>query len=332
VNLVGNPEQHVIWPMEAKSVSALPAGADWVYEPKWDGFRCLIRKDGDNVILQGKSGKGLDRYFPEVTKAVRLTPLKRLALDGEILIRINGKLSFEALQMRLHPAASRVERLSTATPAMFMAFDTLLSDGGSNISSERFEQRRTALTHIIAKFENEQMGLTEQTARFQTAQDWLDTGFAGTDGVIAKQTDLNYRFGERAMQKLKRIRTADCVVGGFRYARDSALVGSLLLGLYNSEGLLDHVGFTSAFAGQDKKTLTGRLEKLVGPPGFTGNAPGGPSRWATDRSTQWQPLKLKLVAEVSFDHVTGGRFRHGTRLLRWRPDKAPKQCTTEQIT
>jgi ATP-dependent DNA ligase len=166
----------------------------------------------------------------------------------------------------------------------------------------------------------------------QTAQDWLDTGFAGTDGVIAKQIDLDYRFGERAMQKVKRIRTADCVVGGFRYARDSALVGSLLLGLYNSEGLLDHVGFTSAFAREDKKALTARLEKLAGPPGFTGNAPGGPSRWATDRSTQWQPLRIKLVAEVSFGHVTGGRFRHGTRLLRWRPDKAPKQCTTEQIT
>jgi ATP-dependent DNA ligase len=332
MKLAGNAKQLVIWPMEAKRVSALPAGADWVYEPKWDGFRCVVRKDGDNILLQGKSGKGLDRYFPEVKEAVRLIPLKRLTIDGEILIRTNGKLSFEALQMRLHPAASRIKRLSTETPAIFTAFDTLLSDRGRNISSERFEQRRTALTHIIAKFKNEQIGLTEQTASFQTAQDWLDTGFAGTDGVIAKQTDLDYRFGERAMQKVKRIRTADCVVGGFRYARDSALVGSLLLGLYNSEGLLDHVGFTSAFAKEDKKALTARLEKLVGSPGFTGNAPGGPSRWATDRSTQWQPLKIKLVAEVSFDHVTSGRFRHGTRLLRWRPDKAPKQCTTEQIT
>ena len=314
-----------------QSVPALPAGSDWVYEPKWDGFRCLALKDGKNIILQGKSGKPLGRYFPEVVEAIASIGIGRLALDGEILIRIDGELSFDALQMRLHPAESRIKKLSIETPAVFTAFDTLVSKTGKSTSAEPFEQRRKALGKISAAFKDRQINLTKQTANLKTAQGWLDTGFAGTDGVIARRTDLDYRFGERAMQKVKRIRTADCVVGGFRYAQGSELVGSLLLGLYNNNGLLDHVGFTSAFAKEDKKALTARLEKLVGPPGFTGNAPGGPSRWATERSAEWQPLKTKLVVEVSYDHVTGGRFRHGTRLLRWRPDKAPKQCTMEQI-
>ncbi|MET4716139.1 ATP-dependent DNA ligase [Bradyrhizobium japonicum] len=325
-------KNQVIRPMEAKSVPILPAGANWVYEPKWDGFRCLALKDGKTIGLQGKSGKPLDRYFPEVIEAIASIGVRRLALDGELLIRIDGELSFDALQMRLHPAESRIRKLSIETPAIFTAFDTLLSEGGRSISAEPFGQRHKALCNISAGFKQQHLSLTEQTANLKTAQGWLDKGFAGTDGVIAKQTDLDYRFGERSMLKVKRIRTADCVVGGFRYAQGSELVGSLLLGLYNDKGLLDHVGFTSAFAKEDRKALTARLEKLVGPPGFTGDAPGGPSRWATERSTKWQPLKTKLVVEVSFDHVTGGRFRHGTRLLRWRLDKAPKQCTMEQIT
>lgn len=322
----------IIQPMEAKTVPALPDGANWVYEPKWDGFRCLALKDGSEVTLQGKSGKKLDRYFPEVIEAIASIRRKRLALDGEILIRVDGELSFDALQMRLHPAESRIKKLSRETPAVFTVFDTLLSDPGKSISGEIFGKRREALAEISVAFRDGRVSLTEQTAKIKTAREWLDTGFAGTDGVIAKQTDLEYRFGERAMLKVKRIRTADCVVGGFRYAQGTCLVGSLLLGLFNDEGLLDHVGFTSAFAKEDKKALTARLEKLVGPPGFTGDAPGGPSRWATERSAEWQPLKTKLVVEVSFDHVTGGRFRHGTRLLRWRSDKAPEQCTREQIS
>jgi ATP-dependent DNA ligase len=324
--------QQIIRPMEAKGVAALPEGVDWVYEPKWDGFRCLALKDGNDVVLQGKSGKPLGRYFPEVVEAIASIELKRLALDGEILIRTGGELSFDALQMRLHPAESRITKLSMETPALFAAFDTLVSERGKSINAEPFAQRRTVLENISAAFKHEQVGLTEQTADIKAAQGWLENGFAGTDGVVAKRTDLDYRFGERAMVKVKRIRTADCVVGGFRYAQDSELVGSLLLGLYNDKGLLDHVGFTSAFAKEDKHALTARLEKLVEPPGFTGDAPGGPSRWATERSTEWRPLKTKLVVEVSFDHVTGGRFRHGTRLLRWRPDKAPKQCTMVQIS
>jgi ATP-dependent DNA ligase len=329
---VKSVKHQVILPMEAKSVPSLPAGANWVYEPKWDGFRCLALKDGKTISLQGKSGKPLGRYFPEVREAIASIGLDKLALDGEILIRIDGALSFDALQMRLHPAESRIRKLSIETPAVFTAFDTLLSETGKDISAEPFERRRKALSNISAKSKHQQVSLTKQTASLKTAQGWLDNGVAGTDGVIAKETDLDYRFGERAMLKVKRMRTADCVVGGFRYAQGSELVGSLLLGLYNDRGLLDHVGFTSAFAKEDKKALTARLEKLVGPPGFTGDAPGGPSRWATERSAEWQPLKTKLVVEVSYDHVTGGRFRHGTRLLRWRPDKAPKQCTMEQIS
>lgn len=320
-----------IAPMEAKSVPELPQGADWVYEPKWDGFRCLALKDGKNVVLQGKSGKPLDRYFPEVVQAIAVIKLERLALDGEIIIRIDGELDFDALQQRLHPAASRIAKLSNDTPASFTVFDTLLDVKGKPIGGSAFADRRAALDKIAAKFVDKSITLTSQTASLPTAQSWLDTGFAGTDGVVAKRLDLAYQFGERAMLKVKRIRTADCVVGGFRYAQGTRVVGSLLLGLYNDKGLLDHVGFTSAFAKVDKAALTAKLEKLVGAPGFTGDAPGGPSRWATERSAEWQPLKTKLVVEVSFDHVTGRRFRHGTRLLRWRPDKAPAQCTFDQI-
>jgi ATP-dependent DNA ligase len=265
-------------------------------------------------------------------QAVSSIKQPRFVIDGEIIIRIDGEISFEALQMRLHPAASRIAKLAKETPASFTAFDALLDEKGENISGEVFKERRNALGKMFGKRKSESITLTKQTASLATAQDWLDTGFAGTDGVIAKRLDLAYRFGERAMLKVKRIRTADCIVGGFRYAQGTKIVGSLLLGLYNEQGLLDHVGFTSAFAKTDKKALTVKLEKLIGPPGFTGDAPGGLSRWATERSGEWQPLKTKLVVEVSFDHVSGGRFRHGTRLLRWRPDKAPKQCTTEQIS
>lgn len=321
----------VIEPMEAKSVPGLPVGENWIYEPKWDGFRCLAIKNGKEVILQGKSGKPLDRYFPEVVKAIAAMKPARFIIDGEIIVRIDGELSFDALQMRLHPAASRIAKLSVETPESFTAFDALLGEKGEDISGQSFKDRRKVLGKILGKGE-ERISITKQAATLSTAQGWLDNGFAGTDGVIAKRLDLPYKFGERAMLKVKRIRTADCVVGGFRYAQRTKVVGSLLLGLYNDQGLLDHVGFTCAFAKVNKEALTARLEKLIGPPGFTGDAPGGPSRWTTERSAAWEPLKTKLVVEVSFDHVSGGRFRHGTKLLRWRPDKTPEQCSMEQIT
>lgn len=317
--------------MEAKLVPELPSGSEWLYEPKWDGFRCLAFKQGSSVELQGKSGKLLTKYFPEVATAVAALKLDRAAFDGELRIVIGGKASFDALQMRLHPAASRINRLAKETPAEFVIFDTLLDAKGTPIDDQPLSERRHAIKRLASKLPKS-LSVSESTDDVQTARRWLKNGYAGTDGVIAKRLDLPYRFGERVMLKVKRIRTADCVVGGFRYGQNSKQVGSLLLGLYDSEGLLHHVGFSSALADVDKPTLTKKLEKLIAPPGFTGDAPGGPSRWATERSTEWQPLKPKLVVEVSYDHVTGNRFRHGTRLLRWRPDKAPSQCSFDQIT
>lgn len=317
-------------PMEARTAGELPAGPDWQYEPKWDGFRCMAFKAGKTVELRAKSGKSLKRYFPEVAASVEAIALKSAVLDCEILIRLKGELSFDALQMRLHPAASRILKLSRETPANLTVFDTLMDSKGRAIYQHPFDDRREELDDLASTFP-EAISLTPMTRDLRQATRWLSGGYAGTDGVIAKRLDLDYRFGERAMIKVKRIRTADCVVGGFRYGQNDQLVGSLLLGLYDAAGKLHHVGFTSALAASDKRSLTAKLEKLIQPPGFTGDAPGGPSRWSTARSADWMPLKPKLVAEVSFDHVTGGRFRHGTRLLRWRPDKAPKQCTFDQI-
>jgi len=324
------PVPEPIHPMEAKSVGELPVGDGWLYEPKWDGFRCLALKDGASVELQGKSGKPLARYFPEVVKMLSAINLKHAALDGELRIEIGGVASFDALQMRLHPAATRIKKLSEETPATLVVFDTLLNAKGLPIHELPLRKRQAELQRLARKFKNG-LSMSEATEDIGVARRWLKNGYAGTDGVIAKRLDLPYRFGERAMLKVKRIRTADCVVGGFRYERGKKIVGSLLLGLYDKDGLLHHVGFTSGLAGVDKPELTAKLEKLIAPPGFTGDAPGGPSRWTTDRSAEWEPLKPKLVAEVSYDHVTGNRFRHGTRLIRWRPDKAPRQCTFDQI-
>jgi ATP-dependent DNA ligase len=324
------PKGNPILAMEAKSAPELPNGPGWLYEPKWDGFRCLAFKDGATVELQGKSGKSLTRYFPEVAAAFSKIGLRRSVLDGELRILVDGRAEFDALQMRLHPAASRIKRLSEETPASFVVFDTLLDAAGKPIHDQLLQDRHRMLLSLTSKFPDA-VSLTESTEKLIVARRWLKTGYAGTDGVIAKRLDMPYRFGERAMIKVKRIRTADCVVGGFRYGQGSKVVGSLLLGLYDDGGLLNHVGFTSALADVDKPALTTNLEKLISPPGLSGDAPGGPSRWATERSAAWQPLKPKLVVEVRFDHVTGNRFRHGTRLLRWRPDKAPSQCTFEQI-
>jgi ATP-dependent DNA ligase len=247
-------------PMEALLVPEMPSGAGWQYEPKWDGFRCLAFRDGDQVELQSKAGQPLARYFPEVVEAVRaLEPRRFFPKDGKI---------------RLSPA--------TTEPGV--------------------------------------------------AQSWFEKVGGALDGVVAKRLDLEYRSGDRTgMQKVKRLRTADCVVGGFRYAARSRVVGSLLLGLYGEDGLLHHVGFTSGFRAPERKALLEKIEPLIGPPGFTGRAPGGPSRWNQGRSTEWEPLKPELVVEVRYDHFTGGRFRHGTSLLRWRPDKPPEECTLAQV-
>ncbi|RYD52545.1 MAG: ATP-dependent DNA ligase [Sphingomonadales bacterium] len=311
--------------MEAKSVDALPTGDGWQFEPKWDGFRCLIFKAGGEVDLISKSGKPLARYFPEVAAAIAALPEKTLALDGELLIPAGPNLSFEALQMRLHPAESRIRKLSAETPARLMLFDWL-ADPALTLA-----KRRKKLEAFYSKHRSATLRLSPVTEDPATAQRWLDGAGGALDGVVAKRLDEPYRPGERAMRKIKRLRTADCVVGGFRYASNSRLVGSLLLGLYDEAGLLHHVGFTSGLSAIDKPALTQQLEALVEAPGFTGDAPGGPSRWSTGRSAEWQPLCPELIAEVRYDHVSGRRFRHGTGFLRWRPDKAPRQCTMEQL-
>jgi ATP-dependent DNA ligase len=319
-------------PMEAKLVDALPIDVGWQFEPKWDGFRCLAFRDGDRVELRAKSGKPLSRYFPEVLEALRSLPVERFVVDGELAIPIDGSLSFDALQMRLHPAESRIRKLSQQTPAVLVLFDCLLDVRGRSLLHEPLSVRREALEEFFNELPDAGiLRLSPYTRSHRDAQKWLDHAGGALDGVIAKRLDGIYESGERAMLKVKRMRTADCVVGGFRYATGAREVGSLLLGLYNEEGKLDHVGFTSSIPREERAALTRKLEKLVGPPGFTGNAPGAPSRWSTERSTEWSPLRPKLVVEVRYDHVSGNRFRHGTKLVRWRPDKAPRQCTFEQL-
>lgn len=319
--------------MEARLVSELPQGSGWQFEPKWDGFRCLAFRDRARVELQAKSGKSLSRYFPEVIQALRDLPHQRFVLDGELVVRDAHKSSsFDALQMRVHPAQSRIRRLSVETPATLVLFDCLYAPSGESLLTQPLRIRRAALEKFFKSLpDTAGLDLTPYTRKRSTAVRWLDRLSGSLDGVVAKETEGRYVRGERAMYKVKRMHTADCVVGGFRYATDGKVVGSLLLGLYNEEGLLDHVGFTSAIANSQRKALTRRLESLQGGAGFTGDAPGGPSRWSTERSAQWQPLKPKLVVEVSYDHMSGGRFRHGTKLIRWRPDKAPRQCTFEQL-
>jgi len=317
-------------PMEALLAAELPEGEGWQYEPKWDGFRCLARRDGDEVTLTSKSGKPLARYFPEVVAMLGRLKEKQFLLDGELIISVGDVLSFDALQLRLHPAESRVRKLSQETPAELMLFD-LLELGGTSLTDQALGRRRAALELFVARNAITGLQLSPVTTDRNAALAWLKRSGGALDGVIAKRTDLEYRPGERAMIKVKQQRTADCVVGGFRYAEKKKEVGSLLLGLYDDEGLLNHVGFTSAIPAKDRPALTEKLEKLVEPPGFTGNAPGGPSRWNTERTTQWQPLRPLLVIEVRYDQVTSRRFRHGTGFVRWRPDKAPRQCTFEQL-
>ena len=324
------PKNPVPAPMEALLAAELPEGNGWQFEPKWDGFRCLAQRDGGEVTLTSKSGKPLARYFPEVVDMLSSVKAKRFLLDGELIIPVGDVLSFDALQMRLHPAESRVRKLSKETPAELMVFDLLELDGES-LTELPLRQRRKHLENFYRKNAVPGLELSPMTCDRDVALDWLQRSGGALDGVIAKRSDQEYRSGERAMIKVKQQRTADCVVGGFRYAEKKKEVGSLLLGLYDDAGLLNHVGFTSAIAAKERPALTRKLEKLIEPPGFTGDAPGGPSRWNTERTTQWQPLKPVLVVEVKYDQVTGRRFRHGTGFVRWRPEKDPRQCTYEQL-
>jgi ATP-dependent DNA ligase len=319
--------------MEARSVEEVPTGESWQYEPKWDGFRCLAFRDGDKIFLQSKNGQPLARYFPDVVANLAKLSQQQFVLDGELVIPVGGALSFDELQLRLHPAASRVQKLAAAHPALYIAFDLLAEHGESYLMLNLRERRR-----LLEKFARSNLRsaknirLSPATSDYRIANDWFGKTGRDLDGIMAKRLDAAYASGERtAAVKVKKIRTADCVVGGFRYATGKGVIGSLLLGLFGDDGLLHHVGFISGFKASDRSELTKKFEALKKSPGFTGNAPGGPSRWSTERTAEWEPVSPKAVVEVAYDHFTGGRFRHGTRFLRWRPDKAPRQCMMDQV-
>jgi ATP-dependent DNA ligase len=253
-------------------------------------------------------------------------------IDGEIVIPVDGRLSFDDLLKRIHPAASRVQRLSEESPATFIVFDLLVDQRGHSLLKLPLAERRDRLERFAKGLRRKGLAVSAATRDRRKAESWFRAAGRGMlDGVIAKRLDDPYISGERAMLKIKPVRTADCVVGGFRYASEGKVIGSLLLGLFNRAGLLDHVGFTSSLTAAQRQQLAPKLKTLIQPPGFTGRAPGGPSRWSTKRSSEWQPLARGLVVEVQYDHFSDGRFRHGTKFLRWRPDKAPKQCTFEQV-
>lgn len=326
-------------PMEALAVKEIPTGPGWQYEPKWDGFRCVAFRAGSEVVLQSKAGKRLDRYFPELVDTLVALPTRRFVVDGEIVIPMDGGLSFDALLQRIHPAPSRVARLARETPCRLMLFDLLLDARGRSRLAVPLAARRPELEAFWEKAGSRVAGvaLSPATRDLAIVRRWFERGGRSLDGVVAKLLDAPYTPGERgAMRKVKHERTADCVVGGFRWASGGEEagerhIGSLLLGLYDAEGKLDHVGFTASFARDQREAITRRVAALRGGRGFTGNAPGGPSRWSTERSADWEPVKPELVVEVAFDHTSGGRFRHGTRLVRFRPDKSPEQCTREQL-
>lgn len=321
-------------PMEAGTAREIPTGSGWEYEPKWDGFRCLAFRDGDHVDIVSKAGQSLGRYFPEITESLQSLGARKFVLDGELIVTQKRSLDFDALLQRIHPAVSRIKKLSKETPATFILFDILVDSHGTDLTKKVLEQRRQSLEHFAAQFTTGQprIRLTPRTCDFETAKQWFKRMAGPLDGVVAKRLDQPYDSETRkSMLKIKNLRTADCVVGGFRYGNTGDLVGSLLLGLYDEQGLLNHVGFTSGLAAANKPALTKQLEKLIQPPGFTGAAPGGPSRWSTERSAEWKPLAPKLVVEVQYDHFTGDRFRHGTKLLHWRPDKRPKDCKLSQV-
>ncbi|MGE0406043.1 MAG: ATP-dependent DNA ligase [Candidatus Korobacteraceae bacterium] len=343
------PIQPPFPPMEARVRQEIPSGDQWFYEPKWDGFRCLVFRNDEQVLLQSKAGQPLGRYFPELVHAFCQVKAKRFVLDGEIVIFMDGQPSFEDLLLRIHPAASRIHKLSMEIPASIVLFDLLVDETGQSLLALPLEERRRRLEEFARRQgikiadpktslrnvarPGTRLLISPVTREHTLAERWMaNLAGAGFDGVVAKRADATYASGERtAMVKIKRIRTADCVVGGFRYSSKGNEVGSLLLGLYNDAGELDHIGFTSSFNSENRAKLKVIVEKYKDGSGFTGRAPGGPSRWATERSAEWEPLRPELVCEVAYDHFSQGRFRHGAKFLRWRPDKSPRQCTMEQV-
>jgi ATP-dependent DNA ligase len=319
-----------IEPMETRHAQRIPEGDDWTYEPKWDGFRCIAFRDGKNVELQSKSGETLTRYFPEIVSALLEATAQRFVVDGELMIVEGESSDFDALLQRIHPAESRVRKLAAETPAIYVLFDLLVQDR-SELFERKLRERRASLETLVHRnfATSSTITLSPATEDPVLAARWLSGSLARLDGVIAKK-DLPYAFGSRdAAVKVKRRYTADCVIGGFRTSSDGS-IASLLLGLYD-DGLLHLVGFVGSMSAQERSRAAELLKPIVEPPGFTGAAPGGPSRWRRAENAQWFPVKPKIVVEVSFDHVTARRFRHAARLLRWRLDKAPAQCTMDQL-
>ncbi|HEV7179826.1 MAG TPA: ATP-dependent DNA ligase [Candidatus Baltobacteraceae bacterium] len=319
-------------PMECTQVERIPDGPQWEYEPKWDGFRCIAFRDGDDVYLQSKSAQPLARYFPEIVAQLRSIKATRFVLDGELMIERGTELDFDALLQRIHPAESRVKRLAKETPATYVVFDILVDAAGADVTGVPLRERRPILENFAKDYFAEGgMLLSPASIERTVVDEWYSHVGNALDGVVAKRADLPYASGTRsACFKIKHLRTADCVVGGYRLNKDKSGVGSLLLGLYDEEGLLNHVGFSSGFTTRERSPLLKQLREIEQPPGFTGNAPGGPSRWK-DTEEPWFPLAPKLVVEVQYDHVTANRFRHGTKILRWRHDKVPRLCTMDQL-
>jgi ATP-dependent DNA ligase len=309
-----------IKPQLAKSARELPAGDDWCYEPKWDGFRTIVFRDGDDVHLQSRNGKPMNRYFPDVVEQALALPAQRYVIDGEMVVTVDGIQEFDLLSQRIHPAASRVERLAKETPAALVAFD-LLAEGDETLVELPYTERRKRLAALVA----DPVELTPSTDDVDAAGQWL----AGTgEGVIAKQSNEPYRPGERVgMVKVKRVRTADAVVAAFRFGKEPDTVGSLILGMYGDGGELHIVGHTSGFTAKQKRELLGLLE-----PYRTGERGSGEaSRWKSDEELVWEGLRPELVCEIAFDHITGRRIRHGAKFLRWRTDKEPQECVTSQL-
>jgi ATP-dependent DNA ligase len=307
-------------PQLARSAKELPEGEEWRYEPKWDGFRTIVFRDGEEVRLQSRNGKPMNRYFPEVVEQVLELPVKRLVLDGELVVVVDGVQEFDLLSQRIHPAASRVERLAGETPAHFVAFD-LLAEGDELLLELGYEERRERLAGVVAP----PVELTPVATDAGGAGQWL-TG--SSEGVIAKQADAPYRPGERkGMVKIKRVRTADAVVQAFRLGKEEGTVGSLILAMYGEDGELHTVGHTSSFRAKQKRELLELLE----PYRTYEQGSGEPSRWKSDEELVWEGLRPELVCEVQFDHITGQRIRHGARFVRWRPDKRPQDCLVTEL-
>jgi ATP-dependent DNA ligase len=314
------PLKPPVKPQLAKSSRELPSGDGWCYEPKWDGFRTIVFRDGDEVHVQSRNGKPMNRYFPDVVEQALALPAERYVLDGEMVVTVDGIQEFDLLSQRIHPAASRVERLRQETPATLVAFD-LLAVGDETLLELPYTKRRERLAELVS----DPVELTPATSDPDDAAQWL----AGTgEGVIAKRADEPYRPGERVgMVKIKRVRTIDTVVAAFRFGKEENTVGSLILGLYDDDGELHVVGHTSGFNAKQKRELLEFLE----PYRTHERGSGGPTRWKSDEELVWEGLRPELVCEIAFDHITGQRIRHGAKFMRWRTDKAPRECLLTQL-